>query len=274
MSQSHIEKTGANPRHRETKVLVVSLPKTGTYSMYLALKTIGYQNVHHAINAIYQPEQWKNLGEACDRLFPSLPTYNGQDMTTTDWEHTLFGPYDAITDLAGPFAEPLIDAYPDAKVILVTRDFDDWVRSVDGLLDHIFGRVADLLRDYVEPLTGTCFTRSAQKMWLGWTGESSVRDIKRNLRQLHDRHHAMVRAKVPQGQLLEYRMSEGWEPLCRFLERPVPREQFPWGNDAAEFKNLLRERRLRTVKEAAKIGWMYLVAAVVMIWAAYVGWRH
>jgi hypothetical protein len=37
---------------------------------------------------------------------------------------------------------------------------------------------------------------------------------------------------VPKEQLLEMDLSEGWEPLCKFLDVPIPSEPFPRANDA------------------------------------------
>jgi hypothetical protein len=45
-------------------------------------------------------------------------------------------------------------------------------------------------------------------------------------------HHNRVRSVVPRDQLLEMDLSQGWEPLCRFLGTPIPDEAFPRANDA------------------------------------------
>lgn len=51
----------------------------------------------------------------------------------------MFGEHEAITDAAGIFGPQLIEAYPDAKCVLVVRDFDAWARSVDEtLLSYLF----------------------------------------------------------------------------------------------------------------------------------------
>lgn len=45
-------------------------------------------------------------------------------------------------------------------------------------------------------------------------------------------HEAKVRSLVPKDQLLEMDLSEGWEPLCKFLGVPVPKDTpFPRAND-------------------------------------------
>jgi hypothetical protein len=40
-------------------------------------------------------------------------------------------------------------------------------------------------------------------------------------------HYERVRRTVQADRLLDYRVQEGWEPLCRFLDVKVPDEPFP-----------------------------------------------
>lgn len=49
---------------------------------------------------------------------------------------------------------------------------------------------------------------------------------------VYDGHNADVRRLIPIDQLLVYDVREGWEPLCNFLEVPVPNEPFPNLNDS------------------------------------------
>ena len=35
-------------------------------------------------------------------------------------------------------------------------------------------------------------------------------------------HNAAVKALVPKEKLLIYRIGDGWEPLCKFLDKPIP----------------------------------------------------
>ena len=50
-----------------------------------------------------------------------------------------------------------------------------------------------------------------------------------------DRYHQEVQAVVPADRLLVWSASEGWEPLCEFLELPIPDAAFPRVNDSAQF---------------------------------------
>lgn len=44
----------------------------------------------------------------------------------------------------------------------------------------------------------------------------------------------MVRGLVPPERLLEWSVQDGWEPLCNFLDKPVPDEPFPHVNTRSE----------------------------------------
>ena len=46
----------------------------------------------------------------------------------------------------------------------------------------------------------------------------------------------MVRGAAPPGRFLEYDPNQGWEPLCKFLDKPIPKEEFPRGNVTEEFR--------------------------------------
>ena len=48
-----------------------------------------------------------------------------------------------------------------------------------------------------------------------------------------------VKACVPTNQLLVYSVTEGWEPLCNFLEVGVPNQPFPQVNTRGGFKSMV-----------------------------------
>jgi len=48
-------------------------------------------------------------------------------------------------------------------------------------------------------------------------------------------HNNAVRETIPADQLLLFQVKQGWEPLCQFLEAPVPGDSFPRTNDREEF---------------------------------------
>lgn len=48
---------------------------------------------------------------------------------------------------------------------------------------------------------------------------------------LHE-HNELILKSVPPEKLLIMELGEGWEPLCRFFDKPIPNEPFPHVNDS------------------------------------------
>ena len=49
-------------------------------------------------------------------------------------------------------------------------------------------------------------------------------------------HNDEVRRTIPPHRLLVYEVSQGWKPLCEFLEVRIPDEPFPKVNTTDEFQ--------------------------------------
>ncbi len=49
--------------------------------------------------------------------------------------------------------------------------------------------------------------------------------------EVYEAHARMVRAVVPESRLLEFQLADGYRPLCKFLDQPVPNEPYPHLND-------------------------------------------
>ena len=50
-----------------------------------------------------------------------------------------------------------------------------------------------------------------------------------------------MRTAIPPERLLVFDVKNGWEPLCRFLAKPVPAMPFPRTNDREGFWDLARQ---------------------------------
>jgi hypothetical protein len=51
-----------------------------------------------------------------------------------------------------------------------------------------------------------------------------------------------VKRTIPADRLLVYQVSEGWEPLCRFLGVPMPDAPFPHVNTTEDFRKMFGHR--------------------------------
>ncbi len=65
-------------------------------------------------------------------------------------------------------------------------------------------------------------------------------DFERNNRRAYEEHNARVKAIVAPERLLVYHPGDGWEPLCKFLGRPVPEDDFFNTNSGAEFNKMTK----------------------------------
>lgn len=165
-----------------------------------------------------------------------LRTYTGQPFTRRDWDE-LFREYDVGTDIISFFAMSLIEVYPDARVILVERDIEQWHKSIRLLFQPWTHWSNRMLMRILGRLAGTRTGIATYKFSMGWTESTKPKDIMANARAAYIKRYEDIRATVPPEQLLEYTLADGWEPLAAFLGNtpPAPDVKFPHINDAADF---------------------------------------
>lgn len=82
-------------------------------------------------------------------------------------------------------------------------------------------------------------------------------------------HYAMVRELTPRDRLLEFKLEDGWEPLCRHLGKPVPDVPFPKMNEQVwldEKMKLMTQRGFENVLKKTSI-----VVSPILV-AGLLGW--
>ncbi|TWU70851.1 hypothetical protein ED733_002123 [Metarhizium rileyi] len=252
------------------KVLSLGLPRTGSASIAKALKILGYESVCHGVDIIdTAPEVLRLFGRAADASFPVLPSYTGKPFAVKDWEE-LYWKYDASTDVAGLFGPHVLKCYPNAKVILVIRPFEQWFESLDdGVLKYVFGRPADLYCTFLGPLFGSEYLHHVRKIILGMFNARTLEEIRANARSVYDLHHSQIREMTPPSELLLLDLNQGWGPLCKFLGKPVPAVPFPRVNERAAIQAKMAEIIQRDVKQAAVKSLPWLAAVAVTGMAMY-----
>lgn len=83
-------------------------------------------------------------------------------------------------------------------------------------------------------------TASSKMVPLGdkliWQGQfnGQFEDKEAAIQVYHD-HVEQVKKHVPANQLLIFEVKQGWQPLCDFLDKPIPQQPFPHSNSMAEF---------------------------------------
>lgn len=206
------------------RLIGAGLPRTGTLSQKVALEILGLGPCYHMVNVLADLEQ----APLWDRAL------NGENV----WDEILGG-YESTVDWPGGlFYKELMDYYPDAKVLLSTRDPRRWAESMRDTVWAV--RHGDSL---VRLLSD-----AQAKVNPGWLGFVTMIDNLVWDATFHEkpnepldmigtmfRHHEQVKATVPPERLLVWDVADGREPLCDFLEVPVPDTPFPHLNDSREF---------------------------------------
>jgi hypothetical protein len=192
-------------------VLGAGFGRTGTLSLQAALETLGFAPCYHMVEVARHPahaDVWARAGRG-ERV---------------DWRTLLAGYAAAVDWPAAAFWPELASAFPLARVILTVRDSAAWYSSFRATIveratgpppprDSPLRAVYDLTQHLI--LDGVFGGRAADE---------------RHARSLYDAHNRSVSDAVPPERLLVYDLAAGWEPLCTFLDRPIPSETFPHRN--------------------------------------------
>jgi hypothetical protein len=198
------------------EVVGAGFGRTGTLSLKLALEKLGYQKCYHMMEVFRHPNHI-DIWQAAQRGEP------------VDWE-ALFAGYRASVDWPACNSwRELADRYPDAKVILSTRDPRAWYQSVMRTIYP--GSMS--AKDSEEPTRRKFGEWAWDHIWKGvfdgrMDDEAHVIDVYRH-------HEETVKSAIPSTRLLVVEASRGWGPLCEFLGRPVPGEPYPKVNTSEEF---------------------------------------
>ncbi|KAF5024398.1 hypothetical protein F66182_3484 [Fusarium sp. NRRL 66182] len=212
-------------------VINAALFKTGTASMAEAYSILGLRP-HHGLDLMDLPEHWAQLERAAEAKWPNVPDARPQQaFSRADWD-VLFGEYDAITDMGAVFAEELAVAYPEAKVVVVERDINRWYESFDRqILVPVWGPLSTFLSIFVLPLIGFRGLAATRKIMYGQWEAQDVAEIRANAKDCYRSYYRRIRELVPPERRLEYKLGNGWEPLCEFLGKDIPPVDFPRVNE-------------------------------------------
>jgi hypothetical protein len=212
------------------KLIGAGLPRTATTTQLIALEMLGFPCYH--------------MRDMMSDLATSVPQWRKALEGDGDWEE-IFEGKESIVDWPGGYHwRELMYVYPDAKVLLSVRDADSWVRSMhntiaaiwfgDNLMHHLARaqyHIDPLYASWIDVL-GDMWTKADIMMASRGDADAMAADMNRWNQEIID--------TVPSERLLVWYPTDGWEPLCEFLEVPVPDGPVPNVNDTENFqKNLI-----------------------------------
>lgn len=210
------------------EVIGAGFGRTGTLSLKFALEALGYDKCYHMMEVMLNEghvDQWRRAARHEPMDWPAL--YTGY-RATVDWP-------------SANFWRELLAQYPEAKVILTLRDSQQWYTSVMNTIWNLSSKsLAEGQRRGDEEM----IERAMMGHEVIWGGVFDDRmDDRDYVIGCYERHNQEVIDTVPADQLLVYRPGDGWEPLCAFLQQPVPDRDYPKVNSTEDFLETWRNPR-------------------------------
>jgi hypothetical protein len=203
---------------KELQIIGAGFGRSGTMSLRKALQILGYNPCYHMQVTLTHYSHLRFWIRAKAGKPVNYQRFFRNYKATVDWP-------------ACEFYEELMAEFPGAKVLLNVRDPDAWYDSIFNTIWAIqkvfpfwFPRVYWKIHDDI--------------MWdTRFNGEFTNR--KKTIEVYKARIEEVI-SKVPSEKLLVYNVKEGWEPLCRFLDKPVPTDiPFPNLNDRRFFERVM-----------------------------------
>ncbi len=198
------------------RVIGSGFGRTGTMSMKTALEQIGFGPCHHMVEVMGNPAQpafWKAIAA-------------GEQV---DWNEVFAG-YNSQVDWPGAHVwHETSVTFPDARVIHTERPEAEWWNSFSVTIGKFFAVAPTLplpphIREIFETMTG----------W--FMKETFGGHVDRDTAiAAYRRNNQKVRDTIPAHRLLVFNVAEGWGPICRFLEVPMPDTPFPRSHPRDEF---------------------------------------
>jgi hypothetical protein len=196
--------------------------RTGTMSLKHALEQLGFGPCHHMDEVFAHPEQiphWQAVAA-------------GRPVVWDD----VFAGYRSQVDWPGahPWRE-LTAAYPQSKVVLTVRPEASWWTSFSATIGALFSAPDQVP---LPPDLRTMRDVAIELIQVQTFGCPST--DREGVLAAYRRRTEEVCAAISAERLLVFNVAEGWAPLCRFLDVPVPDVPFPRMNSTEQFWKTVR----------------------------------
>ena len=212
------------------KIIGTGFGRTGTHSLKLALEELGFSKCYHMDNLIMeQPSDVIVWEEA----FAGKPV---------NWD-SLFSGYQAAVDIpTNFFYKELMQKYPDAKMIHTIRNPESWYKSFgDTIIQQSkpsFSRILSMSvrLPFSKKLRFQLRVFKLAGKFLKKFIPDGFQNKEKTIAAFNDWSKDVLKT-VPKEKLLVFEAKDGWEPLCSFLNVPVPSKPFPHSNTTQEFNS-------------------------------------
>jgi hypothetical protein len=203
------------------KVIGSGFGRTGTMSLKRALEQLSFGPCHHMEEVFAHPEQVPYWQAVVARR-------------AVNWEEVFAG-YHSQVDWPGAHVwQELAAAYPQAKIIHTVRPEEQWWKSFSQTIATLLSSYQEMPRQpHVRAIMEVATEIIAQTIGGSLTDrQAALAAFRRRTEQ--------VRAAIPAERLLVFDVTEGWQPLCAFLDVPAPTTAFPRLNSTEEWWKLVK----------------------------------
>ncbi len=198
------------------KLIGAGVGRTGTLSLRTALETLLGEPCYHMFEVRQHPEH--------------IPLWHAAARgEAVDWR-ALLDPYGAAVDWpASAFWPEIAAAFPDAVILLSSRDAEGWWKSASNTIFEALQGVNGPWRDMIDAMFAARFTARI--------------DDKAQAIAAFEAHNRAVREGAPAARLVEWQAADGWGPLCAALGLPIPDLPFPHVNSTEDFRAKVMQKR-------------------------------
>ena len=246
------------------QVIGCGMSRTGTASFAKAVEILTGGPVYHGGSQLIHGSettllQWIGVGR-------HTPIKNDLDQhyVMQALQRTLDG-YAACADMPPIlFTGELAQLYPNAKIICTIRDPQKWWESMAPVVAStdnkerrnqlIFGYILALLpglRHWNSFVNAFRYGRFGELYYQ--SGHTSPHPGQ------YQEHIDYLERVVPKARLHYFRVSEGWEPLCKILGCEVPNVPFPHVNDSEATDKIIKKQLLRGMT-----AWVVLTGSITL----------
>uniref|UniRef100_A0A7S1RWM2 Protein-tyrosine sulfotransferase n=1 Tax=Alexandrium catenella TaxID=2925 RepID=A0A7S1RWM2_ALECA len=205
------------PPSKEIKVIGAGATRTGTQSMLVAMEILGFRTAHQESTFnLTRRQKWLEW-ERGGPFEPALQTLLDDGVVATTGD-----------DPWGAAYKELLQRFPNAKVVMTKhpRGAEGWLKSVEKavsrpLVEYTRGH-KNGFSDYWDFVFEGC-VRIRQCP----VNETMTDDMRKKCMENYEENMNEVRRSVPPNQLLEFSVTDGWDPLVKFLGVPKPSVPFP-----------------------------------------------
>ena len=249
----------------QVAVIGAGFGRTGTMSFKAALEILYGEPCYHMKEVIYN-------GSKHVAFWGAMADREGNEASQPDFSLVELGTrYRCTADFpSSPYWKEQLKAFPNAKVVLTLhpKGAEGWYKSC---MNTIFTFQPDG-PIYKWGVRVSLFCGLPAYGWSQMLKKCISRNAfnydysKENVIRAYNEHRDRVIRECPEDKLLVFKATDGWEPLCKFLGKPVPDVPYPNVNDTKEFQGAIRLMN--------RLGWIITALPGVLLVSTYYTYVH